>query len=170
MRLTGKVALITGATSGIGRATAILFGEEGAHVAITGRDEERGEAVLAELRERGCEAIFVPGDVRFAEDCERIVEQTISAFARLDVLFNNAGVFIPNNIVDCSEEEWDLQVDASLKGTFLMSKFAIPHMIRQGGGSIVNNSSGWGLEGGDKAVAYCAAKRWHGGYDQGNGD
>lgn len=96
--------------------------------------------------------------MRFSGDCERAVEATIAEFGRLDVLFNNAGVFIPNNVVECSEEEWDLQVDASLKGTFLMSKYAIPHMVGQGGGSIINNSSGWGLEGGDRAVAYCAAK------------
>jgi NAD(P)-dependent dehydrogenase (short-subunit alcohol dehydrogenase family) len=74
------------------------------------------------------------------------------------VLFNNAGVFYPNDVIGCSEQEWDEQIDSSLKGTFLMSKFAIPSMIAQGSGSIVNMSSGWGLQGGDKAVAYCAAK------------
>jgi len=158
MRLTDKVALITGGTSGIGRATGILLAEEGADVAVIGRNRKRGEAVLAEIKQRGRNGIFVSADVRIAEDCERAVEQTISALGRLDVLFNNAGVYVPNNVLECSEEEWDLQVDASLKGTFLMSKYAIPHMIRQGGGSIINNSSGWGLEGGDKAVAYCAAK------------
>jgi NAD(P)-dependent dehydrogenase (short-subunit alcohol dehydrogenase family) len=92
--------------------------------------------------------VLVTG-VRFAEDCERAVGQTIAELGRLDILFNNAGVYVPNNVLDCSEEEWDLQVDASLKGTFLMCKYSMPHMIRQGGGSIINNSSGWGLEGGD---------------------
>jgi NAD(P)-dependent dehydrogenase (short-subunit alcohol dehydrogenase family) len=158
MRLADRVALITGGTSGIGRATGILLADEGADVAVIGRNQQRGETVLAEIKQRGRNAIFISADVRFAEDCERAVEQTIAAFGRLDVLFNNAGVYIPNNILECSEEEWDLQVDISLKGAFLMSKYAIPHMIRQGGGSIINNSSGWGLEGGDKAVAYCAAK------------
>jgi NAD(P)-dependent dehydrogenase (short-subunit alcohol dehydrogenase family) len=76
----------------------------------------------------------------------------------LDVLFNNAGIYVENDALGCSEEEWDAQVDTSLKGAFLMSKFALPHMIAGGGGSIVNCSSGWGLVGGRKAVAYCAAK------------
>jgi NAD(P)-dependent dehydrogenase (short-subunit alcohol dehydrogenase family) len=158
MQLTGQVALITGGTSGIGRATARLFAEQGADVAITGRNRERGEEVVAEIEEQGRKGMFISADVRFAKDCERAVGQTIAALGRLDILFNNAGAYVPNNVLDCSEEEWDLQVDASLKGTFLMCKYSIPHMIRQGGGSIINNSSGWGLEGGDKAVAYCAAK------------
>jgi NAD(P)-dependent dehydrogenase (short-subunit alcohol dehydrogenase family) len=158
MHLDDKVALITGGTSGIGRATATLFAREGAAVAISGRNEERGREVVAEIERGGGRAIFVRADVRLAEDCRRAVEETVAAFGRLDVLFNNAGVFVANDTIDCSEEEWDLQVDVSLKGTFLMSKYALPVMIAQGGGSIVNNSSGWGLVGGDRAVAYCAAK------------
>lgn len=158
MRITGKVALITGGTSGIGEATAILFAREGAKVAIVGRNEKRGHAVMAQILENGGKAIFVRTDVRKASECERAVQQTMSAFGRLDILFNNAGVFYPHNIVDCTEEEWDLQLDVNLKGTFLMSKFAVPHMIQQGSGVIINNSSGWGIAGGDSAVAYCASK------------
>ena len=158
MRIPGKIALITGGTSGIGEATALLFAKEGASVAITGRHENRGRDVVAQIVADGGKAIFIPTDVRKASECERAVQQTISAFGRLDVLFNNAGVFYPHNIVECTEEEWDLQLDINLKGTFLMSKFALPHMIRQGSGVIINNSSGWGLAGGDSAVAYCASK------------
>jgi NAD(P)-dependent dehydrogenase (short-subunit alcohol dehydrogenase family) len=158
MRLTNKVALITGGTSGIGRATALLFAEEGAKVAITGRNAERGQAVVTQLEERGSSGLFIPADVRLSQDCERAVEETVAAFGRLDVLFNNAGVYIANDAVGCTEEEWDLQVDTSLKGSFLMSRYAIPHMAKSGGGSIVNNSSGWGFLGGERAVAYCAAK------------
>ncbi len=155
MRLEKKVALITGGTSGIGEATALLFAEEGAQVAITGRNAERGNAIVQRI---GRNAIFISADVRIAEDCRRSVERTVDAFGRIDVLFNNAGVYIANDAVGCSEDEWDAQVDTSLKGAFLMSKFALPHMIAQGSGSIVHCASGWGLVGGAKAVAYCAAK------------
>lgn len=158
MRLENKVALITGATSGIGEATAILFAKEGASVASTGRNEKRGHAVTEQILETGGKAIFVRTDVRKTDECRRAVDETLRAFGRLDILFNNAGVFCPHTTLDCSEEEWDLQMDINLKGTFLMSKSALPGMIQQGSGVIINNSSGWGLVGGDAAVAYCASK------------
>jgi NAD(P)-dependent dehydrogenase (short-subunit alcohol dehydrogenase family) len=158
MRLEGKTALITGGTSGIGKATALLFAEEGANVAITGRNSERGDAVADQIRAAGRGALFLRADVRSSEDCRRAVEATVADFGGLDVLVNNAGVYYAGDAVSCTEEEWDEQVDSSLKGTFLMSKFALPHMIERGSGSIVNMSSGWGLDGGEKAVAYCAAK------------
>lgn len=158
MRLKDKAALITGGTSGIGRATALLFAEEGARVAITGRNRERGNEVIAEIEAIGSKGLFIRADVRLAADCERAVEATVAAFGRLDVLFNNAGVYVANDAIGCSEEEFDSQVDTSLKGSFLMSRYALPHMLRGGGGSIVNNSSGWGYTGGARAVAYCAAK------------
>jgi NAD(P)-dependent dehydrogenase (short-subunit alcohol dehydrogenase family) len=158
MRLAGKVALITGGTSGMGRATAMLFAQEGARVAITGRNEARGREVVAEIEQAGGTAIFVRSDVRFAGDCRRAVEETLQAFGRLDILFNNAGVLYANTVLDCTEEEWDLTLDTNLKGTYLMSKFALPAMIAQGNGVIINNASGWGLVGGDAAAAYCASK------------
>lgn len=158
MRLEGKVALITGGTSGIGAATAIRFAKEGAAVAITGRSVERGEEVVAQITEAGGDAIFVRTDVRLADDCRAAVESTLERFGKIDVLFNNAGVFHPKTIPDCSEEEWDETIESSLRGAFLMSKYTLPSMIEQGGGSIVHTSSGWGILGGDKAAAYCAAK------------
>jgi len=158
MRFEDKAVLITGGTSGIGRATALLFAQEGARVAIAGRDEGRGREVVDEIETGGGMALFLPCDVRLPGDCRRAVDETVRAFGRLDVLFNNAGVYMANTVVDCSEEEWDLTVDTGLKGTYLMSKFAIPVMVAQGGGAIVNNASGWGLVGGDQAAAYCAAK------------
>jgi NAD(P)-dependent dehydrogenase (short-subunit alcohol dehydrogenase family) len=158
MRLENKVALITGGTSGIGSAVAELFASEGARVAITGRNEARGHAVTARVLESGGKAIFLRTDVRHAAECKRAVDATLDSFGRLDILFNNAGVFYPQTALECSEEEWDLQIDINLKGTFLMSKYALEPMIAQGGGVIINNSSGWGLVGGDKAVAYCASK------------
>jgi NAD(P)-dependent dehydrogenase (short-subunit alcohol dehydrogenase family) len=158
MRLEHKVALITGGTSGIGEGTAVLFAKEGAKVSITGRNEERGHAVAEKIMSDGGKAIFMRADVRKAKECLHAVEETLGAFGRLDILFNNAGVFYPHTILDCSEEEWDLQMDINLKGTFLMSKAALPHMISQRRGVIINNSSGWGIAGGDAAVAYCASK------------
>ena len=158
MRLENRVALITGGTSGIGEATALLFAQEGASVAITGRNEKRGHAVTERILEGGRKAVFIRTDVRRAAECQRAVDGTLSAFGTLDILFNNAGVFYPHTTLDCSEEEWDLQMDINLKGTFLMSKYALPHMIQRGKGVIINNSSGWGIVGGDRAVAYCASK------------
>jgi len=158
MRLSSQSALITGATSGIGEATALLFAREGARVAITGRNEKRGHAVTEAIVNNGGRAIFLRTDVRKAAECERAVHETVKAFGRLDILFNNAGIFYPHDTIECSEEEWDEQIDINLKGTFLMSKAALPGMIAQGRGVIINNSSGWGIVGGDKAVAYCASK------------
>jgi NAD(P)-dependent dehydrogenase (short-subunit alcohol dehydrogenase family) len=158
MRLNDKVALITGGTSGIGEATALLFAGEGAKVAITGRNEQRGAEVVARIKERGGDATFFRADVSQANDCQRAVDDTLRAFGRLDILFNNAGVYYPQTALECSEREWDEQIDVNLKGTFLMSKCALPTMIAQRSGVIVNNSSGWGIVGGDHAVAYCASK------------
>src|SRR5438309_11178249 len=158
MRLRNKVALITGGTSGIGEATALLFANEGAKVTITGRNEARGNEVTDLILKDGGQAIFIQTDVSKAHDCRRAVDEPVPASRRRDTRFNNASVFFAHTALDCSEQEWDLQIDINLKGTFLMSKFALPGMIAQGSGVIINNSSGWGLVGGDAAVAYCASK------------
>jgi len=158
MRLKDRVALITGGTSGIGTATAVRFAREGAALAITGRNTERGEQVAAEINKNGGEAIFIRSDVCLADDCRDAVDRTLDRFGKIDVLFNNAGVFHPKTIPECTEEEWDETIDSSLKGAFLMSKFVLPSMIERGSGSIIHTSSGWGILGGDKAAAYCAAK------------
>jgi NAD(P)-dependent dehydrogenase (short-subunit alcohol dehydrogenase family) len=158
VKLKDKVALITGGTSGIGRATAALFAAEGATVVLTGRHAERGQQVVRSIAEAGGRAAFIRADVRLAEDCRRSVEQTLAQYGRIDVLFNNAGVFHPKSVPECTEEEWDETIDSSLKGAFLMSKYALPSMIERGSGSIIHTSSGWGILGGDKAAAYCAAK------------
>ena len=129
MRLEGKVALITGGTSGIGTATAVRFAREGAAVAITGRNVERGEQVVQDITADGGEAIFIHSDARLSADCRDAVEKTLARFGKIDVLFNNAGVFYPKTTVDLTEEEWDETIDSSLKGAFLMSKYALPSMI-----------------------------------------
>lgn len=158
MRLRDKTAVITGGTSGIGEATALLFAREGGRVAITGRNSERGSRVVARIKESGGDAIFLGADVSQASECRRVVDEAVRAFGKIDILFNNAGVFYPQTALECSEREWDEQIDVNLKGTFLMSKYALPGMIARKSGVIINNASGWGIVGGDHAVAYCASK------------
>ena len=157
-RLQGKVALITGGTSGIGRATALLFAQQGAAVAVAGRDKGRGEQVVQELRARGGRAIFLPVNIAKASDCQQAVERTIAAFGGLDILFNNAGIIQRKTVLELSEEEWDLEMAVNLKAVFLLSRAAIPHMLEKGGGVIINNGSDWGLVGGPRAASYCASK------------
>ncbi|HUS56654.1 MAG TPA: SDR family NAD(P)-dependent oxidoreductase, partial [Thermoplasmata archaeon] len=140
MRLKGRVALITGGSEGMGYATAKLFLKEGAKVVITGRDEAKGTRAIKELGQPGS-VRFVRGDVSVSADAMGMVEDTVRAFGSIDVLFNNAGVYLEKLAEDTSEDEWDRVLDINLKGTFLVSHFAIPHMRRQGGGVIINNSS-----------------------------
>lgn len=158
MRLKDKVALITGGTSGIGEATALLFAREGARVAITGRNPERGAKIVRGIEASGEKAIFIRADVSSASDCQRAVNETVQTVGRIDILFNNAGVYYPQTVLECSEREWDEQINVNLKGTFLMSKAVLPGMIARKSGVIINNASGWGIVGGDHAVAYCASK------------
>ena len=156
--LKNKVALITGGASGIGRATAKLFAQESAMVAVVDIDQELGESVVTEIESTGGQAIFIHCDVTKAEDCQRAVEQTAATFGGLDILFNNAGIIRRSNVLTITEAEWDLVMAVNVKSIFLMSKFAIPYMEKRGSGSIVNTSSGWGIKGGGNAISYCASK------------
>ena len=156
--LNGKVALITGGASGIGRATALLFAREGAAVSIVDVNESEGQAVVQTIIDKGGQAIFVRGDVTKAADCELAVRQTVEKLGKLDILFNNAGIIRRASVVETSEEEWDRVMATNVKSVFLLSKYAIPIMVEAGGGVIVNTASNWGLVGGENAASYCASK------------
>lgn len=158
MLLKDKVALITGAGSGIGRASAIRFAQEGAKVVAADLRPESAANTASEIGNAGGTAKSLAVDVRSGVEVERMVDETVRAFGRLDILFNNAGVYIPKNVVDTTEEEWDWVVDVCLKGVFFGCKYAIPHMIKGGGGVIINTASGAGIEGVPRLGAYQAAK------------
>ena len=158
MQLENKVALITGGGSGIGRATARLLAREGAAVAVVDLDETRAQAVAREIEAEGGRAIAVHCDVSQAADCRRAVQETVAAFGRLDILFNNAGTIRRADVLELTEEEWDRAMAVNVKSVFLLSKYTIPVMAQAGGGAIVNTGSGWGLVGGRNAVSYCASK------------
>ncbi|MBV6713426.1 SDR family NAD(P)-dependent oxidoreductase [Paenibacillus chitinolyticus] len=156
--LTGKTALVTGAASGIGFAAAQTMAANGAKVMLLDMNEAGGREAERLLTEQGHFARYIPCDVTQAEDCQAAVEAAVRETGRIDIVFNNAGVIRRKTVVELTEEQWDLVIDVSLKGTFLLSKYAIPVMEKNGGGSIINTGSGWGLKGGDQAAAYCAAK------------
>lgn len=157
-RLWGKVALVTGAASGIGRASAVLFAREGAAVALADKDHIRGQVAVDNITGSGGKALYVPCDVTRSADCERAVQATLGAWGRLDVLVNSAGIMRRASVVELEETEWDEILTVNLKSVFLFCKFAIPHMAKNGGGVIINIASGWGLTGGERAAGYCASK------------
>jgi len=158
LSLEGKVAMVTGAASGIGRGIALRLAEMGAFVAVLDIDERKGGEVSAEIRSRAGTALFLKCDVRKAADCRRVVRAVIKKASRIDVLCNCAGIAIRKDVVELTEQEWDRALDITLKGVYLLSREVVPHMLRGGGGSIVNIGSGWSLKGGPRAASYCAAK------------
>lgn len=157
-RLADKVALITGATSGIGKATAAVFAQEGARVVFTGRRAKLGEAVAPEIRAEGGQATFIAADHTRKDDCRSVVDQVVSQFGQLDVLFNNAGIVIRGSAEDTTDDEWQLSFDLNVTALWRMSALVLPVMRAQGGGVIINNASHWGLIAEKEAVAYCASK------------
>lgn len=160
-RLEGKVALITGGASGIGRESAVLFAREGARVVVVDRDEKAGRQTVRLVKEAGGEALFTKADVSQAEDCQRMIKSAEKKFGRLDILFNNAGIMhhADDNAITTSEEIWDLTMNVNARGVFLGCKFGIPALRRAGGGSIINTASFVALMGAaTPQVAYTASK------------
>jgi NAD(P)-dependent dehydrogenase (short-subunit alcohol dehydrogenase family) len=161
MRLRDKVALITGAGSGIGREAARLFAREGARVVVVDVNARAGEETVAEIRSAGGVATFFRADVTRSEDVRDMVACAEDTYGRLDVLFNNAGIFHPQDgsVLDTDEEVWDLVVNVNLKGVFLGCKYGIPALLRAGGGSVINTASFVALMGSAVSqVAYTASK------------
>lgn len=158
--LSGKVAIVTGGTSGIGRDAAVLFAKAGAKVVVAGRREAEGQETIDQIRAAGGDALFVKTDVAHAAEVQALVRKTVEKFGRLDVAFNNAGIegnWAP--IAEQPEEDFDATIAINLKGVWLCLKYEIQQMLRQGGGgAIVNMSSVAGLMGGETAGAYTASK------------
>lgn len=158
LSIQDTVALVTGAASGIGRGIALRLAEMGALVAALDIDEVNGRETVSQIEAQGQEAIFLKCDVGSAADCRRATQEIIAKKNKIHILCNCAGIAIRKEIVELTEDEWDRALDVTLKGIYLLSHEVLPHMIRNGGGSIVNIGSGWSLKGGPRAAAYCAAK------------
>ena len=158
MRILEKVAIITGAASGIGRTTAILFAKEGGKVIVADQNEVGGNETVDMIRSDGGQAIFKRVNVTSATDMQDMVETTINTYGKLNILVNNAGIAIRLPVVDLPEEDWDRNIDVNLKSIYLSSKYAIPRMIENEGGSIVNIASIYGIVGGRIRAAYTASK------------
>jgi NAD(P)-dependent dehydrogenase (short-subunit alcohol dehydrogenase family) len=157
-RLEGKVAVVTGGTSGLGRAGAIRFAREGAKVAVASRREEEGRKVVDEISSAGGEAVFLRTDVRVSQDVEALVAQAEARFGKIDVLYASAGVMLTGTAPETSDDVYEQVVDVNVGGSFRLAKFGIPALVRAGGGSIVLTASELGLVGAREAVAYCASK------------
>jgi NAD(P)-dependent dehydrogenase (short-subunit alcohol dehydrogenase family) len=157
-KLTGRIALITGATSGIGRATALRFASEGADLVLTGRRADRGQAVALECMEKGVRCIFIEADHTKLEDCQKVIHAALQEFGRMDILFNNAGIVTSGTAETTSEETWNSTLAINVTALWHMCKLILPHMREQGGGVIVNNGSDWSVVAGQDAFPYIASK------------
>jgi len=158
MKLQNRVALITGAAQGIGRAVALRFAAEGANVAVADLQVEKATAVAKEVEALGCKAVAFQADVTREADAQRIVTRTVEMFGQLNILVNNAGIEIVKKLEDMNEAEWDRIYAVNVKGMFLCSKYAIPELRKAGGGSIISLASGAALIGVSHLSAYCGTK------------
>jgi len=159
MRLKDKVAIVTGAASGIGQAIAQVFAKEGAKVLVNDINDKGGEATVKSITDCGGEALFVHADVSNSGEVRNMVKVTLEKFGGINVLVNNAAYLINcKSVLETPEDEWDIAIDVTLKGVFLCSKYALPEMIKAGGGSIINIASVGGMVGFADYSAYCSAK------------
>ena len=157
-KLDGKVAIITGAGSGIGRASALLFAEEGARVVIADLNEDAGRESVELVQAAGGDALFVSTDVRREAQVESLVEQAVSTYGKVDILYNNAAIEIRGSATQLSEADWDATMGTNVKGSWLCSKYAIPEMQKAGGGVIINSASTLSYRVADERAAYVASK------------
>lgn len=158
MRLKDKVAIITGGSSGIGQATALLFAEEGAQVVIVDVNVQAGKETTQMITNAGGEASFFEVDLTQSESIKEMVQQTKEVYGRIDILSNNAGIMYFGDVIKCTQEEWEKVLSVNLMGAFLCSKYVVPIMIEQSYGSIVHTASIGGLVGVENATAYAASK------------
>lgn len=158
MKLQGKVAIVTGAASGIGRASAIQFANEGARVQVVDADESKGPVTVETIRAQGNEAFFTKADVSNEAQVKAVIETVVERWGRIDILFNNAGVLLVKSIEDMTGDEWDRVMSVNVKAAFLAIKYAAPHMRRGGGGAILNTGSIASFTGQLGTPAYSASK------------
>jgi NAD(P)-dependent dehydrogenase (short-subunit alcohol dehydrogenase family) len=158
MRLANKVALITGAGRGIGRATALLFAQEGAKVVVQDLTADAAQETVQLIKKQAGEALSIGGDVASSADAAAMVKKAVDTYGRLDVLFNNAGIWRGGTILDISEEDWDRTIGVNVKGIYLVSRYAVQQMMRQGSGSIINAAAVAALRGSPMSAAYHASK------------
>jgi len=158
MKLKNKIALITGGGTGIGKATAFLFAKEGARVVITGRREQTLKEAVDEAKTENLEIEYVRSDISKEEDCKAAVDYMVGKFGRIDILFNNAGVLYRAITHETTTEQWTNTFNVNVRGMYFMSKYTIPHMLKQGYGVIVNNSSILGLKASPGFAAYSSSK------------
>jgi NAD(P)-dependent dehydrogenase (short-subunit alcohol dehydrogenase family) len=158
MRFQDKVAVVTGAGLGIGQAAAAAFAREGASVAVVDRNPEHGESAVQNLQKEGLRGLFVPADVSSETDVKRMVEQVVAQRGRLDILVNNAGIYIQGDVTQTDLEDWNRIMAVNLTGAFLCTRYAVPAMLKNGGGVIVNVASEAGLVGIKGQVAYNVSK------------
>jgi NAD(P)-dependent dehydrogenase (short-subunit alcohol dehydrogenase family) len=158
LSVEGKSAIVTGAASGIGRGIAIRLAEMGAFVSMLDIDEANGRATSDTITKQGGHSEFLHCDVCTVANCRHTVQAVIEKTSKIDILCNCAGIAIRKDVIELAEDEWNRALDVTLKSVYLMSHEVVPHMIRNGGGSIINIGSGWSLKGGPRAASYCAAK------------